>query len=136
MTSDARAINQLQRVLGIGFGVAVTVGNTVGAGILRTPGEIAARLPARGLITAVWLVGGVYSLLAANGLAELGAMLPREGAVAYTRHAIGTYAGFIVGSDRLGRAVRERRRTNDRGRRVPYIPCPGAGVAGGSLWPS
>lgn len=96
--SQAGTSDRLQRVLGIGFGVVVTIGNTIGGGILRTPGAIAARLPTPGLIAAVWLAGGVYSLLAANALAELGTMLPRAGAqYAYARYALGPYAGFIVG---------------------------------------
>ncbi|MBA3571822.1 MAG: hypothetical protein H0W34_07590 [Pyrinomonadaceae bacterium] len=35
----------LLRILGLGFGLAVIIGNTIGAGILRTPGEVAAQLP-------------------------------------------------------------------------------------------
>lgn len=96
--SHSHGAGRLQRVLGVGFGVAITIGNTVGAGILRTPGTIAARLPTLGLITAIWLVGGAYSLLAANALTELGTMLPMEGGqYVYVRHALGPYAGFIVG---------------------------------------
>src|SRR5205807_5023952 len=34
----------LLRVLGVGFGLAVTIGGTIGMGILRTPGEVAAQL--------------------------------------------------------------------------------------------
>ena len=36
---------KLLRVLGVGFGIAVLVGNTIGSGILRTPGEVAGHLP-------------------------------------------------------------------------------------------
>jgi hypothetical protein len=35
----------LLRVLGVAFGVTIIVGNTIAAGILRTPGDVAARLP-------------------------------------------------------------------------------------------
>jgi len=45
-------------VLGTGFGLAVIVGNTIGAGILRTPGEVAAQLPQPWLLLGLWLVGG------------------------------------------------------------------------------
>ena len=31
----------LLRILGVGFGLAVTIGGTIGMGIFRTPGEIA-----------------------------------------------------------------------------------------------
>jgi APA family basic amino acid/polyamine antiporter len=89
---------QLLRVLGIGFGLAVIVGNTIGAAILRTPGEIAARLPTPWLFIGVWVVGGLYAALGANSLAELGTMLPRSGGqYVFARHALGPYAGFVVG---------------------------------------
>ena len=36
--------DQLRRVLGLGFGLAVSVGGTIGVGILRTPGLVAEQL--------------------------------------------------------------------------------------------
>ena len=45
--------------------MAVAVGNTIGAGILRAPGEIAGQLPHGGLFAAVWVIGGLYALLGA-----------------------------------------------------------------------
>jgi APA family basic amino acid/polyamine antiporter len=95
---------RLLRVLGVGFGLAVIIGNTIGAGILRAPGEVAAHLPQPGLFLAAWLAGGLYSLIGAFQIAELGTMLPRSGAhYVFTRHALGDYPGFVVGwSDWLG----------------------------------
>ena len=89
---------RLLSVLGVGFGVAVTIGNTIGAGIFRAPGEVARHLPDTSLFLAVWVVGGVYALLGAIQVAELGAMLPRSGGqYVFARHALGQYAGFVVG---------------------------------------
>ena len=89
---------RLLRVLGLGFGLAVIIGNTIGAGIFRTPGEIAEVLPNNWLFLGVWLVGGIYALLGAIQIAELGTMLPRSGGqYVFARHALGDYAGFIVG---------------------------------------
>jgi APA family basic amino acid/polyamine antiporter len=89
---------RLLSVLGVGFGVAVTIGNTIGAGIFRAPGEVARHLPDTSLFLAVWVVGGVYALLGAIQVAELGAMLPRSGGqYVFARHALGEYAGFVVG---------------------------------------
>lgn len=88
----------LLRVLGVTFGLAVIIGNTIGAGILRTPGQVAQQLPSIGLYLAVWIAGGVYALLGAFSLAELGTMLPRSGGMyVFARHALGRYAGFLVG---------------------------------------
>lgn len=89
---------RLLRVLGVGFGLAVIIGNTIGAGILRAPGDVAAHLQLPWLFIGVWIVGGIYALLGAFSLAELGAMLPRAGGqYAFAHHALGPYAGFIVG---------------------------------------
>src|ERR1044071_9915149 len=88
----------LLRVLGVGFGLAVIIGNTIGAGIFRGPGTIAEQLPAPGPFLLVWLAGGVYALLGAISVAELGAMIPRSGGqYVFARYALGEYAGFIVG---------------------------------------
>jgi len=89
---------RLLRILGVGFGLAVAIGDTIAAGIVRTPGEIAARLPNAWLFLGVWVVGGLYALLGAFQLAELGAMIPRSGGqYNFARRALGPYAGFIVG---------------------------------------
>ncbi len=86
------------RVLGIGFGLAVTIGGTIGMGILRTPGEVAARLPRPSLFLAVWILGGIYSLLGATSVAELATMIPRSGGwYIFAHRALGNYAGFVVG---------------------------------------
>jgi APA family basic amino acid/polyamine antiporter len=88
----------LLRVLGVVFGMAVTFGITVGMGILRTPGEVARQLPDAWLIMGAWLVGGLYALLGAVSVAELGTTLPRSGGFyVFARHALGDYAGFVVG---------------------------------------
>ena len=88
----------LLSILGVTFGLAVAIGNTIGAGILRTPGDVASRLPTPALFLGVWIVGAVYALLGVNALAELGTMLPRSGAqYVFARRAFGDYAGFVVG---------------------------------------
>jgi basic amino acid/polyamine antiporter, APA family len=88
----------LLRILGVGFGLAVTIGGTIGMGILRTPGEIAAQLPTRKLFIGVWILGGVYALLGAVSVAELGAMIPRSGGwYVFVHRAMGNFPGFVVG---------------------------------------
>jgi APA family basic amino acid/polyamine antiporter len=88
----------LLRILGVGFGLAVIVGNTIGGGILRTPGEVAERLPNPWLFIAVWVAGGLYALLGTISIAELGTMIPRSGGqYVFARRALGDYAGFVVG---------------------------------------
>jgi len=98
MTSIALPTGRLLRVLGVGFGVAVTIGNTIGAGILRAPGEVAANVGSEVVFLLIWIAGAMYALLGAFSLAELGAMMPRSGGqYIFARTGIGEYAGFVVG---------------------------------------
>jgi basic amino acid/polyamine antiporter, APA family len=95
---DRSAPRRLLAILGVTFGIAVTIGNVIGAGILRTPGEIAKNLPAVWPYLSVWIIGGLYALLGANALAELATRVPRSGGqYVFVRHALGDYAGFVVG---------------------------------------
>lgn len=89
---------KLLTVLGVTFGLAVTMGNMIGAGILRTPGDIAGHLPSFWPFLSVWIIGGLYALLGANALAELGTLVPESGGqYVFVRRALGDYAGLVVG---------------------------------------
>src|SRR5690349_16828699 len=89
---------QLRRILGIGFGLAIIVGATIGVGILRTPGMVAGQLQSPSTILLCWLAGGIYTLLGVVCLTELGTMLPQAGGYyVYVRRAFGDTAGFAVG---------------------------------------
>ena len=67
-------------------------------GILRTPGEVARQLPTPTLFIGIWIIGGLYALLGAITVAELGAMIPRSGGFyVFAHRALGNYAGFVVG---------------------------------------
>jgi len=88
----------LRRILGLGFGVAMVFGGSVGVGILRLPGTLAAALGNAHLIVLFWILGGIYALLGAVSVAELAAMLPQAGGFyVYARRAFGNGAGFVVG---------------------------------------
>jgi len=90
--------NKLLRILGVGFGLAICVGGTVGVGILRSPGLIAEQLGSVWLILLAWTLGGVYALISANYLAELATMIPRAGGYfVYAYRAYGPFGGFVVG---------------------------------------
>jgi APA family basic amino acid/polyamine antiporter len=98
--APAASLNRgrLLQVLGVWFGVSAAIGNSIAAGIVRTPGDIAQVLPSAWLFMGVWVVGGLYALFGASSLAELGAAIPRSGGqYNFSRRAIGEYAGFIVG---------------------------------------
>lgn len=90
--------SRLLKVLGVAFGLAIIVGNTIGVGILRSPGEVAAALPSSAWFIGVWIAGGVYALLGAMTMAELTVMIPKSGGqYVYARRALGEYPAFVVG---------------------------------------
>lgn len=97
-STTPRTPGRLIRVLGVGFGIAVILGSTLGIGILRTPGLVAQQLDSRSTILSVWLFGGLYTLLGSVCLTELGTALPQAGGYyVYTRRAFGDAVGFAVG---------------------------------------
>ena len=90
--------NKLKKMLGVGFGIAVTIGGTIGVGILRTPGMVAEQLGSGWLIISAWVIGGIYALLGTISVIELGTMYPKAGGwYVFVRKAFGDYGGFIIG---------------------------------------
>lgn len=62
------------------------------------PAEIALRLHATSLTVAVWVVGGIVSLLGALSIAELAAAMPRAGGgFVYLTEAFGPVWGYLYG---------------------------------------
>ena len=114
----------LQRILGIGFGLALAFGSTVGVGILRLPGTIAAALGDARLVELFWVVGGLYALFGAVAVAELAAMTPAAGGFyVYARRAFGNRGGFVIGwSDWIVNSSA-----------LAYVPVAAAAFLG-SLW--
>ncbi len=107
LSPESQQQNKLLKILGVTFGIAVIIGGTIGTGILRTPGIVAAKLHSPWLIMGAWVVGGIYALLGTISVAELGTMLPKAGGwYVYARRSLGEYAGFVVGwSDWLGNSA-------------------------------
>jgi len=90
--------HELKKVLGVSFGVAVMIGGTIGAGILRTPGTIALMLDNYWLIVLCWLFGGLYVLMGVSSFSEMATIMPKAGGpYNYAMRAFGTYAGFLTG---------------------------------------
>lgn len=85
-------------MLGLGFGIAVVVGGVVGQGILRTPGIVAGALHDPVWILAAWAAVGLFTLIDAFALVELGASIPRAGGpYAFVERAFGRVPGAVVG---------------------------------------
>jgi APA family basic amino acid/polyamine antiporter len=102
-TSNPNARNpapsgSLLRILGLGFGIAISIGGSIGVGILRAPGIVAAQLPHPGWIMAAWAAGGLYAFLGTVCVIELGTSVPKAGGwYAYAREAFGEFPAFVVG---------------------------------------
>ena len=90
--------NQLSRVLGIVFGLAVVVGGIIGSGIMRAPGVVALGLHSVPLTLLFWAAGGGVALLTAMPLVEAGASIPKAGgSYPIATRAFGPAAGFMTG---------------------------------------
>ena len=93
-----KQVGALQKVLGAAFAVAVTVGGTVGPGILRSPGFVAAQATCPAMMLGLWALGGLYALLGTIAMAELCAFLPEAGGLyVYASEAFGEAAGVTIG---------------------------------------
>ncbi|MHC4545341.1 MAG: APC family permease [Planctomycetota bacterium] len=87
-----------RRMLSSGFTLAVIIGGTIGLGILRTPGEVAAVVPDPLMFVSLWVLSGLFVLLSAIVVVELVGMTPRSGGTyALVRRAYGPFPGFVIG---------------------------------------
>jgi APA family basic amino acid/polyamine antiporter len=89
----------LLKILGVWFGVAIVIGGTIGAGILRTPGPVMSYAGSPVVAIGVWIVAGLFAMAAASCLAELAAAIPKSGGFyVFARRALGDNFGFVAGS--------------------------------------
>lgn len=94
----ATSKGRLLQVLGLWFGIAAIIGNSIGIGIMRTPSEVARQLPTTTGYLLAWGLGGLYAALGVASMAELGVLMPRSGGqYVFARQVFGPYAGFVVG---------------------------------------
>lgn len=86
------------RTLGGLPALALVAGSMMGIGIFISPPEVAAHVSGEGSFMLVWVLGGLVALFGALSLAELGAMMPRDGGdYAYLRHSWGPGIAFAAG---------------------------------------
>lgn len=89
---------QLQLRLGLVFALAVSVGNIIGSGIMRTPGLVADQVPVVWMVIALWALGGLHVMLSANVASELITKLPKAGGTYVpVRAAFGESMGLLCG---------------------------------------
>ena len=98
MNMKSHPQSELLRVLGFAFGLATVVGGSIGQGILRSPGIVAAAVPSPGVILLLWLIGGMFAALCAIAYVELATALPHAGGpYVYARRGFGPAMGVTVG---------------------------------------
>lgn len=90
--------NHLLRVLGVAFGVAAIIGGTIGQGILRSPGLVAAGIPDATVIMVLWVAVGAFCAVDAMSSVELAASIRKTGGpYTFAERAFGPFAGLAVG---------------------------------------
>ena len=91
-------VSSLARRLGPFDAAAIIVSNVIGGGILFSPPQVAANVPAPWPFLSTWLVGGALAFAGAMAYAELAALRPRAGGeYVYLDAAFGRVAAFFTG---------------------------------------
>ncbi|MBA3260549.1 MAG: APC family permease [Gemmatimonadales bacterium] len=91
-----------RRVLSTLDGVTLVVGLVLGAGIFRAPQMVAAGTSSDAAFLALWVLGGLVSLIGALCYAELAATYPNAGGeYHFLTRAFGRPAGFLCAWSRL-----------------------------------
>ncbi|QWT20402.1 amino acid permease [Bacillus sp. NP157] len=76
----------------------IVVGGIIGGGIFLNPGIAAQRTSSGWILLALWVAGGLLTLVGCLCYAELGARRPQAGgSYVYLREAFGKLAGFLFG---------------------------------------
>lgn len=95
---DMMGTRPLKRILGTPTALLIGMGVAIGSGIFRTPGDVADRLQAPGLIILAWVLGGVVVLLQGMVTAELATRFPKAGGeYVFLREAYGEFVAFFFG---------------------------------------
>ena len=91
-----------RQVLGLGDATAIIVGLIIGAGIFGTPAIVAGAVESPGLMVAVWIAGGVFSVIGALCYAELATAFPNAGGeYHFLGRAYGRSLAFLYGWARM-----------------------------------
>src|SRR4051812_1294371 len=91
-----------RQVLGLGDATAIIVGLIIGAGIFGTPAIVAGAVQSPGLMVAVWVAGGVFSVIGGLCYAELATAYPSAGGeYHFLGRAFGRSLAFLYGWARM-----------------------------------
>jgi len=88
----------LKREIGLWDAILLVVGSMIGSGIFIVSADITRHTGSAGWFIAVWLIGGVMTLIAALSYGELSAMYPKAGGqYVYLKEAYGNLTAFVYG---------------------------------------
>lgn len=100
--SQAAAAARPQPTLSVFDAVAIIVGIVIGAGIFKAPSIVAGSVSTWEVFIALWIAGGVISLVGALCYAELGSAYPNAGGEYYfLTRSFGGWVGFIFAWARM-----------------------------------
>src|SRR5262245_35275643 len=97
-TPQSATPTDLKRQLGLFDATMINVGTMIASAIFIVPAAVAAAVPGTAMMTLVWAIGGIVSLLGALSIAELAAAFPEAGGqYAYLREAYGPMIAYLYG---------------------------------------
>ena len=97
-SSPTSSTTDLKRELGLLDAIMINAGTMIASAIFIVPATVAAAVQGTAVMTLVWVIGGIVSLLGALSIAELAAAYPEAGGqYAYLREAYGTVWAFLYG---------------------------------------
>jgi APA family basic amino acid/polyamine antiporter len=88
----------LKREIGLLDAILLVVGSMIGSGIFIVSADITRHTGSVGWFIAVWIIGGIMTLIAALSYGELSAMYPKAGGqYVYLKEAYGKLVAFVYG---------------------------------------
>jgi amino acid transporter len=97
-SSEEHGHHGLARDLTLFDAINLVIGTIIGSGIFLVPAEIARAVHTPAWMLAVWIIGGVLTMLGALSLAELGAAMPEAGGIyTFITRGFGRLWGFLCG---------------------------------------
>jgi len=96
--SAEKPSGEFRRELGLLSSTMIVVGSMVGSGIFIVSADIARTVGSAGYLLLVWVITGVFTLIAAFNYGTLARLLPHAGGqYVYLREAYGPLIGFLYG---------------------------------------
>lgn len=100
---DINQNNSFRPTLGLLDATMIVAGSMIGSGIFIVTAEIARSVGGAGWITAMWVLAGLVTLIAALSYGELSAMYPKAGGqYVYLREAYNPFVAFLFGWTQFG----------------------------------